>query len=52
MRRIRRIIIRDVLGERLAGMERITGPDVPVALDTTAVEREMLALVAAARQQA
>jgi len=46
---VRRILIRDVLAERLAGMERITGPDVPVALDTTAVEKEMLALVAAAR---
>ncbi len=50
-RQVRRIIIRDVLGERLAGMERITGPDVPVALDTTEVEKEMLALVAAARAE-
>ena len=48
-RQVRSILIRDVLGERLAGMERITGPDVPVALDTTAVEKEMLALVATAR---
>jgi len=48
---VRQIIIRDVLGERLAGMELITGPDVPVALDTTEVEKEMLALVAQARAE-
>jgi phosphatidate phosphatase APP1 len=49
---VRRILIRDVLGERLAGMERITGADVPVALDTTAVEKEMVDLVAAANAEA
>jgi phosphatidate phosphatase APP1 len=47
-----RILIRDVLSERLEGMERITGSDVPVAFDTTALEREMEQLVAAARHVA
>ena len=49
---IQRIIIRDVLGERLAGMELITGPDVAVALDTTELEKEMLALAVQARGEA
>jgi phosphatidate phosphatase APP1 len=44
-----RIIIRDVLCERLAGMELITGSDVPVTLDTTALVRDMEQLVVAAR---
>ena len=43
-----RIVIRDVLGERLAGMERITGADVSVALDTRELEEEMEALIAKA----
>jgi hypothetical protein len=47
-----RVLIRDVLSERLEGMERITGSDVPVAFDTTALEREMEQLVAAARHVA
>jgi phosphatidate phosphatase APP1 len=47
-----RILIRDVLSERLAGMERITGNDVPVAFDTTELEQEMEQLVAASRARA
>jgi hypothetical protein len=43
--RVEKIYIRDVLGERLEGMERITGPDVPVWLDTSELVREMKALV-------
>ena len=45
-RQIERIIIRDVLGSRLEGMERISGPDVSINLDTTEVETEMAALIA------
>jgi hypothetical protein len=43
---VERILIRDVLGERLSGMERITGEDVAVFLDTSELEAEMMALVA------
>lgn len=42
---VKRIIIRDVLGARLSGMELISGQDVSVSLDTSALENEMLALV-------
>ena len=49
---VQRIIIRDVLCQRLDGMELITGADVPVALDTAELEAEMLALVAQAREEA
>lgn len=40
-----KIYIRDVLAERLEGMERITGADVPVSLDTSAIIDEMKALI-------
>jgi phosphatidate phosphatase APP1 len=43
--RVQKIYIRDVLGERLEGMERITGPDVPVALDTSELVEEMKKLI-------
>ncbi len=43
--RVLKIYIRDVLGERLEGMERITGPDVPVALDTSELVEEMKELI-------
>jgi hypothetical protein len=43
--RVLKIYIRDVLGERLEGMERITGADVPVALDTSGLVSEMKALI-------
>ncbi len=49
---VRRIMIRDVLGHRLEGMELISGADVPVALDTAELEAEMLTLVAEARKNA
>ena len=42
---VQQILIRDVLGERLAGMERISGPDVSVWLDTSELEKEMMALI-------
>ena len=41
-----RIYIRDVLGERLTGMELITGTDVAVALDTGDLQAEMESLIA------
>jgi hypothetical protein len=44
-----RILIRDVMSDRLAGMELITGSDVPVTFDTTELEREMEQLVATSR---
>jgi hypothetical protein len=44
-----RILIRDVLADRLSGMELITGHDVSVSFDTTELEREMERLVAASR---
>ena len=47
-----RVLIRDVLSDRLAGMELITGGDVPVLFDTTELEREMEQLVHAAREVA
>jgi phosphatidate phosphatase APP1 len=47
-----RICIRDVLGERLTGMERITGSDVSVALDTRELEEEMERLIMKARADA
>jgi Phosphatidate phosphatase APP1, catalytic domain len=43
--RVREIYIRDVLGQRLEGMNLITGPDVPVSLDTSELIREMEQLV-------
>jgi hypothetical protein len=46
------IYIRDVLGERLAGMELITGSDVSVSLDTEELESEMESLIAKARADA
>jgi hypothetical protein len=46
------IYIRDVLGERLTGMELITGTDVSVALDTGELETEMEGLIAKARADA
>lgn len=42
---VQQIIIRDVLGERLHGMERISGEDVAVSLDTSDLEAEMAAVV-------
>lgn len=42
------VYIRDVLAERLAGMERITGADVPVSLDTSEIVGEMRELIARA----
>lgn len=47
-----RIYIRDVLGERLTGMEPITGLDVAVALDTGELQAEMEGLIAKARADA
>ncbi|HYW33117.1 MAG TPA: phosphatase domain-containing protein [Gemmatimonas sp.] len=47
-----RIYIRDVRGERLSGMEVITGADVSVALDTRELEEEMEGLIAKARADA
>jgi hypothetical protein len=47
-----RIYIRDVLGERLTGMELISGPDVAVALDTGELQAEMEGLIAKARADA
>jgi hypothetical protein len=46
------IYIRDVMGERLTGMQRITGSDVFVALDTGELETEMESLIAKARADA
>jgi hypothetical protein len=46
------IYIRDVLGERLTGMERITGSDVAVALDTGELQTEMESVIAKARDAA
>lgn len=40
-----KIYIRDVLFERLEGMERITGADAAVSLDTSAIVDEMKALI-------
>jgi phosphatidate phosphatase APP1 len=47
-KQVQHIIIRDVLGQRLAGMERIAGEDVSVFLDTSELEAEMNAMVAQA----
>ena len=47
-----KIYIRDVLGERLTGMELISGSDVSVSLDTEELETEMASLVAKARADA
>jgi hypothetical protein len=47
-----KVYIRDVLGERLTGMELITGSDVSVALDTGEVVAEMESLIAKARADA
>ena len=47
-----KIYIRDVLGERLTGIELITGSDVSVALDTAELETEMENLIAKARADA
>jgi hypothetical protein len=49
---VQRIIIRDVLGERLHGMERIFGDDVAVSLDTSDLEAEMAAMVLQAKGDA
>ena len=46
------IYIRDVLGERLTGMELITGSDVAVALDTGELQAEMESVIAKARADA
>lgn len=46
------IYIRDVLGQRLADMELITGTDIAVALDTGDLEAEMESLIAKARADA
>lgn len=46
------IYIRDVLAERLTGMELITGSDVAVALDTGELQAEMERLIAKARADA
>lgn len=46
------IYIRDVLAERLTGMELITGSDVAVALDTGELRAEMERLIAKARADA
>lgn len=46
------IYIRDVLGERLTGMELITGSDVAVALDTGELQAEMESLIVKARADA
>jgi phosphatidate phosphatase APP1 len=47
-----KVYIRDVLGERLRGMELITGSDVSIALDTGELETEMEGLIAKARADA
>ena len=47
-----KIYIRDVLGERLTGMELISGSDVSISLDTEELETEMASLVAKARADA
>jgi hypothetical protein len=47
-KQVEKILIRDVLGERLTGMERITGQNVSVFLDTADLEAEMMSLVAQA----
>jgi hypothetical protein len=49
-RQIRRILIRDVLNERLSGMERIADEGISVSLDTSELENEMLRLVNQATQ--
>ena len=51
-KQVLKIYIRDVLGERLTGMELISGSDVSVALDTGELETEMASLVAKARADA
>ena len=51
-KQVLRIYIRDVLGERLTGMELITGSDVAVALDTAELHAEMESLIAKARADA
>jgi hypothetical protein len=47
-----KVYIRDVLGERLTGMEVISGSDVFIPLDTAALETEMESLIAKARADA
>jgi phosphatidate phosphatase APP1 len=44
-KQIRRILIRDVLAERLQGMERIAEGVTSVFFDTSELEKEMMALV-------
>ena len=51
-KQVLKLYIRDVLGERLTGMELITGSDVPVALDTGELETEMESLITKARADA
>ncbi len=48
---VQQIYIRDVLGERPAGMELITGSDVCVALDTSELVAEMKSLISQARSE-
>ncbi len=43
---VQKVFIRDVLAERLAGVELITGPGVAVSLDTTDLLTEMKKLIA------
>jgi hypothetical protein len=47
-----KVYIRDVLGERLTGMEVISGSEVFVPLDTAELETEMESLIAKARADA
>jgi len=42
---VKKVFIRDVLADRLAGVERITGPGVAVSLDTTDLVAEMKKLI-------
>jgi hypothetical protein len=43
---VQKVFIRDVLAERLSGVELITGPGVAVSLDTTDLLKEMKQLIA------
>jgi hypothetical protein len=47
-----KVYIRDVLGERLTGMEVISGSEIFVPLDTAELETEMESLIAKARADA
>jgi hypothetical protein len=50
--RVQDIYIRDVLGGRLEGMKLITGPDVPVSLDTSELIGEMERLIQKQKESA